>query len=462
MLSTTKGMQDSMDKKFSHMSLTLDILGKLNRIAIRITKDTIWDVLKFTNTRKGMYEFESFVKDKKIARNYRHETVTAAQIPDILLACANPNAESVTVYMSRFLSTVSAKLLEPPQEGKLVEVRFESKGADETESGLLIRTGRNERSSDNNDGSDGYISDHGDSSNTVIASDDGLATRAIVVPTSGILPRSAEIPNGMKITKASTLGHLVESSTRVQTKTLLLEVSFIVPVPATTTPSTTLPSMPQSSLVPDFTSHFMTEMLINHLNQKVTGLQNTVDSLHEQNDSTIAKMSNRVRKLSKDVVDLRSGCKTVTRNIKCTHDDPDDDNHEGEKKGNVRGFREVDAPTRHLQKAILWVCADEVVLRLDEEDKPCIWFCGSLRIVFIQLEYVKHKYRKYNFMKDNSWSQIIFEDIYNTFFKDEAEAEEEAKLAKGTKKASFDLVDALDFQNRIKKLVEDFNMLVKT
>nr|GEU75077.1 hypothetical protein [Tanacetum cinerariifolium] len=32
---------------------------------------------------------------------------------------------------------------------------------------------------------------------------------------------------------------------------------------------------------------------------------------------------------------------------------------------------------------------------------------------------------------------------------------------KGTKKASIDLVDALDLQNRIKKLSEDFNMLVK-
>nr|GEZ54834.1 hypothetical protein [Tanacetum cinerariifolium] len=32
---------------------------------------------------------------------------------------------------------------------------------------------------------------------------------------------------------------------------------------------------------------------------------------------------------------------------------------------------------------------------------------------------------------------------------------------KGTKKASVDLVDALDLQNRIKKLYEDFNMLGK-
>ncbi|GJW60825.1 hypothetical protein Tco_0110160 [Tanacetum coccineum] len=32
---------------------------------------------------------------------------------------------------------------------------------------------------------------------------------------------------------------------------------------------------------------------------------------------------------------------------------------------------------------------------------------------------------------------------------------------KGTKKASVDLVDALDLQNRIKKLLEDFNTFVK-
>ncbi|GKB93403.1 hypothetical protein Tco_0979540 [Tanacetum coccineum] len=33
-------------------------------------------------------------------------------------------------------------------------------------------------------------------------------------------------------------------------------------------------------------------------------------------------------------------------------------------------------------------------------------------------------------MKDNSWSRIILEDIYNTFYKDEAEAGEEAEHAK--------------------------------
>ncbi|GKE76160.1 hypothetical protein Tco_1542280, partial [Tanacetum coccineum] len=32
--------------------------------------------------------------------------------------------------------------------------------------------------------------------------------------------------------------------------------------------------------------------------------------------------------------------------------------------------------------------------------------------------------------EDNSWSQIILEDIYNTFYKDEAEADEEVELAK--------------------------------
>ncbi|GKB11979.1 hypothetical protein Tco_0845902, partial [Tanacetum coccineum] len=103
---------------------------------------------------------------------------------------------------------------------------------------------------------------------------------------------------------------------------------------------------------------------------------------------------------------------------------------------------------------------------------------------------------------------IILEDIYNTFYIDEAELAKEgyeiwrpsssggpvrwhlshspkdgpdkgkgkmddlvdavekgkSKLMvseKGTKKASVELVDALDLQNRIKKLYEDFNTLVK-
>ncbi|GJR69894.1 hypothetical protein Tco_0015959 [Tanacetum coccineum] len=94
-------------------------------------------------------------------------------------------------------------------------------------------------------------------------------------------------------------------------------------------------------------------------------------------------------------------------------------------------------------------------------------------------------------------SKIILEDIYNTFYKDEAEANEEAKLAeaeldgkddkgkgkiddkgkgkvddkgkgkvdeKGNAKQvedDVDLIDALDLQNRIKKLSEDFNRLLK-
>ncbi|GJW77380.1 hypothetical protein Tco_0139062 [Tanacetum coccineum] len=111
-------------------------------------------------------------------------------------------------------------------------------------------------------------------------------------------------------------------------------------------------------------------------------------------------------------------------------------------------------------------------------------------------------------MKDIDWGKVeITDKVADTFFKDEGEADEKAKLAKddrgkkvddkgkgkvddwgkekvddyqnrvsrlekaksklmvskkGTKKASVDLVDALDLQNRIKKLYEDFNMLVKT
>ncbi|GKA62462.1 hypothetical protein Tco_0761981 [Tanacetum coccineum] len=124
------------------------------------------------------------------------------------------------------------------------------------------------------------------------------------------------------------------------------------------------------------------------------------------------------------------------------------------------------------------------------------------------MEYVIPKYGKTNWLLNDSYSQIILEDIYNTFYKDEAKLAKEgyeiwrpsssggpvrwhlshspkdgpdkgkgkmddlvdavekgkSKLMvseKGTKKASVELVDALDLQNRIKKLYEDFNTLVK-
>ncbi|GJX93357.1 hypothetical protein Tco_0347943 [Tanacetum coccineum] len=136
------------------------------------------------------------------------------------------------------------------------------------------------------------------------------------------------------------------------------------------------------------------------------------------------------------------------------------------------------------------------------------------------LEYVILKYGKCNWREDNSWSQIIVEDIYNTFYKDEAEAGEEVELAKESEDMSLsimkddkgrgkvddkgkrkvddvqnrverlegdmaraekgkakliifekgkakqaeddvDLVDALDLERRIKKLSEDFNRLLK-
>ncbi|GKE99919.1 hypothetical protein Tco_0023270, partial [Tanacetum coccineum] len=96
------------------------------------------------------------------------------------------------------------------------------------------------------------------------------------------------------------------------------------------------------------------------------------------------------------------------------------------------------------------------------------------------MEYViPNKYKKCNWREDNSWSDIILKDIYNTFYNDEAKAIEESKLAKESedmalsimkcsgkgntnlKKANADLVDAIDLQNRIKKLSDDFNRFVK-
>ncbi|GJV25103.1 hypothetical protein Tco_1377798 [Tanacetum coccineum] len=103
-----------------------------------------------------------------------------------------------------------------------------------------------------------------------------------------------------------------------------------------------------------------------------------------------------------------------------------------------------------------------------------------------------------NWLLNDSYSHIILEDIYNTFYKDEVELAKDdkgnekvedkgkrkmddkgkgkmddlvdafkkgmSKLMvswKGTKKASVDLIDVLDLQNRIKKLLEDFNTFVK-
>ncbi|GKF90326.1 hypothetical protein Tco_0264289, partial [Tanacetum coccineum] len=46
------------------------------------------------------------------------------------------------------------------------------------------------------------------------------------------------------------------------------------------------------------------------------------------------------------------------------------------------------------------------------------------------MAYVIPKYGKCNWYEDNSWSDIILKDIYDTFYIDEAKAVEEAKLAK--------------------------------
>ncbi|GKA82669.1 hypothetical protein Tco_0789417 [Tanacetum coccineum] len=106
------------------------------------------------------------------------------------------------------------------------------------------------------------------------------------------------------------------------------------------------------------------------------------------------------------------------------------------------------------------------------------------------MEYMIPKYGKTNWLLNDSYSHIILKDIYNTFYKDEAELAKDDKgkgrvddkgegkmddlvdalekgksklmvSGKGTKKASVDLFDALDLQNRIKKLSEDLNMFVK-
>ncbi|GJW99055.1 hypothetical protein Tco_0180863 [Tanacetum coccineum] len=54
----------------------------------------------------------------------------------------------------------------------------------------------------------------------------------------------------------------------------------------------------------------------------------------------------------------------------------------------------------------------------------------KVKITVKVIEYVIPKYGKCNWMENNSWSQITLEDIYNKFYKDKAEADEEAELAK--------------------------------
>ncbi|GKA12158.1 hypothetical protein Tco_0691704 [Tanacetum coccineum] len=131
--------------------------------------------------------------------------------------------------------------------------------------------------------------------------------------------------------------------------------------------------------------------------------------------------------------------------------------------------------------------------RLNTKMKEIDW--AKVKITDEVMEYVIPKCGKTNWFLNDSYIQIILEDIYNTFYKDEAElAKGEGKMddkgkgkmdnkgkgkidnqvdaiekgksklmvsEKGTKKASVDLVDALDLQNRIKKLYEDFNTFVK-
>ncbi|GJX95139.1 hypothetical protein Tco_0349725 [Tanacetum coccineum] len=120
---------------------------------------------------------------------------------------------------------------------------------------------------------------------------------------------------------------------------------------------------------------------------------------------------------------------------------------------------------------------------------------AKVKITDKVMKYVIPKYGKTNWLLNDSYSHITLEDIYNTFYKDEAELKKgerkmddkgkekmddkrkgkmddlvdavekgKSKLMvseKGTKKASVNLVDALDLQNNIKKLSEDFNMFVK-
>ncbi|GJT05591.1 hypothetical protein Tco_0840053 [Tanacetum coccineum] len=71
--------------------------------------------------------------------------------------------------------------------------------------------------------------------------------------------------------------------------------------------------------------------------------------------------------------------------------------------------------------------------------------------------YVMLKYGKMNWMEDYSWIDIIVDDIYDTFYKDE---EEEAKVAKASEDMKLSIMKAMvESENAI---VKDYTKLVVT
>ncbi|GJR45915.1 hypothetical protein Tco_1314018 [Tanacetum coccineum] len=59
------------------------------------------------------------------------------------------------------------------------------------------------------------------------------------------------------------------------------------------------------------------------------------------------------------------------------------------------------------------------------------------------MEYVIPKFGKCDWREDNSWSRSILKDIYNTFYKDEAKAVEEAELAKESEDMALSIIKAM-------------------
>nr|GEY71010.1 hypothetical protein [Tanacetum cinerariifolium] len=86
---------------------------------------------------------------------------------------------------------------------------------------------------------------------------------------------------------------------------------------------------------------------------------------------------------------------------------------------------------------------------------------GKVKITDEVMKYVITKYGNKNWMEDNLWSQILLNDIYNTFYKDESEEDEKTHLDDVNLDDHDDNLDALDFENRIKKLKKNFGRLLK-
>ncbi|GKE44383.1 hypothetical protein Tco_1471667, partial [Tanacetum coccineum] len=154
-----------------------------------------------------------------------------------------------------------------------------------------------------------------------------------------------------------------------------------------------------------------------------------------------------------------------------------------------------------VEEAKLPKKSEDVALSIMKDTKMKNFDWGKEKTTDEIMGQVMAKYGRYNLLEDDSWGDIILDDIIYKFYRDELEETEVGKendkgkgkvddkgkgkmddkgkgimddvhsrvdrlekgnskvmvCEKGTKKANVNLVDVLDLQNRIKKLSDDFN-----